>query len=539
MSKREQIIKVTAFVCIGCLCFLLLQSVMISKVNLRTMSALEEFQESDDKFDVLFIGSSHMAYGVSPMQIYEQSGISSYNLATEAQTIALSHAILLEAFSLQKPKVVVLDAANILGGERGHDLAWQVALDSLPISATKVEMAAEYEENLKTEKLMFNALVPFVQYHTRWKDLDKNDFVYCFDKGKSYTKGYMVRSLIMDSGYDTDEMNLIHAYVRENTQKREVNYLGEEIITENPICVNEISEHNVKYVRMIKNLCEQNGAKLLVTKIPAVNMPTIYLSAWTLERYLLTKQLCEENDIEYFDLLYESDLDLDWQQDSMDGGSHLNIKGARKATGVLMRYLVENYEIGVSMNRQFEEDMPIYKKIEEVALLGAETDFAKELEMYNNHSNNWVMLMTVKKNCSGYVSGEVQQRLYDMNLKIDLNAIVDQSYLAIIDDKQIKEEVYSNRKITRTYKDENDTIYSVTSAGYFSDQQGIFSINGKNYALNGEGINVIIYDKESGNIVDIFSIDTGNENPKISRDIGETCALVGIYEQYCSSRYGD
>lgn len=534
MNKNGRLMRGIVFVCIGFLLFVFLQKVTISKVNLFTMSALKEFQDSEDEFDVLFVGTSHMAYGVSPMRMYEQRGLSSYNLATEAQTIALSYSVLLRAFSFQKPKVVVLDASSLFAGETGHDAAWQTVLDSIPFSADKIKMAGEYEENLNIENGKFNMMIPMMQYHTRWKSLENKDFMYCFNKRKSYTKGYMMFSSVIDSGYDTEEMNRIHNYVIENTQEQRENYKGEVFIAENPIYANEISEHNIIYLLRIKELCEQNGAKLLVTKVPSVNMPTIYLAAWTSEKYLMTKQLCEENHIEYFDLLYESDVNIDWRQDSIDGGNHLNIKGAYKATNVLANYLVESGQVCSKRNTQFEEDMPIYKKIEEVALLGAETNFAQELELYNNHSSDWIMMMAVKKNCSGYVSDEVQREFYNMNLKVDLNEIVNQSYLAIIDDKQVKEELYSNRKVTHTYEDVNGITYSATSAGYFSDQQGLFTVDGKNYTLSGEGINVIIYDKESKNIVDRFWVDTGNENPQVSRNINETAGIVRQYEQYYS-----
>lgn len=537
MKRAKQMIKCILFISIGCVILFLTQKIMILNSNLLTKYAQEEFLNSDEQFDVVFLGSSHMAYGVSPMQIYEEKGISSYNLATEAQTLALSYTVLLRAFETQKPKVVVLDAASLFGGEAGREVVWRPVLDNTPFSLKKIEFAVEYENNTETKGGVLDAIIPMVRYHTRWKSLGKEDFEYSFKQGKSYTKGYMIRSFVFDSGVNIDTMNQINEYIKNDRQERYVNYQNEETIVENPLFINIISDHNIEYLEKIRNLCEQNNAELLVTKIPVVNMPMTYMSSWTMERYLMTQQICEQHNIKYFDLLYESDINLDLRQDSIDGGNHLNIKGASKVSDVLGRYLAENMQIEASENKQFEADMPVYKKIQQIALLESETDFGEWLELFDVYSDNWIMMIAVKKNCAGFVSEEVQQNLFNMNLKVNLNDIVNQSYIAIIDDKDVKEEMYSNRKIIYTYKDDGGRVYNISSAGYFTDLQCNFAVNDKQYAISEDGINIMVYDKKSANIIDKFSINTSMEKAQIQRNIDETAGLLCAYEQYYSDTY--
>lgn len=537
MNRKQQMIKSIFFVCIGCVIFSLIQKIFILNSNPLTKSAQEEFLNSDEQFDVVFLGSSHMAYGVSPMQIYEGKGISSYNLATEAQTIALSYTVLSRAFETQEPKVVVLDASSLFGGEVGHEVAWRPVLDTTPFSLKKIEWAFEYEKNTQIEGGVLDAIVPMIRYHTRWKSLGKEDFIYSFYQGQSYTKGYMLRGSAIDSGVGVDEMNQINDFIYNDRQERRVNYKNEEAINDNPLFINAISDYNIKYLTKIKDLCEQHNAKLLVTKIPVVNMPMTYMSSWTRERYWMTKQICEEHNIEYFDLLYESDINLDLRQDTIDGGNHLNIRGACKASDVLGRYLAEGMQIEASKNDQFEADMPVYKKMRQIAIMGSETDFLEWLKLFDSYSENWIMVMSVKKNCAGFISDEVQQKLFDMNLKVHLNDIVNQSYVAVIDNKEVKEEIYSNKKIVFTYKNEDNIICNISSAGYFTDQECSIVINEKQYAVTDDGINVVVYDKESENIIDKFSINTSSENAKICRNINETAGLICLYEQYCSDTY--
>ena len=48
------------------------------------------YRKDKDRFDVLFLGTSKIKQGVFPMTLYNEYGISSYNLGTGDQTAALS-----------------------------------------------------------------------------------------------------------------------------------------------------------------------------------------------------------------------------------------------------------------------------------------------------------------------------------------------------------------------------------------------------------------------------------------------------------------
>lgn len=48
-------------------------------VNKWSHKQYDPFFENDQVFDVLFFGSSHVNYGVSPLDLYQNYGITSYN----------------------------------------------------------------------------------------------------------------------------------------------------------------------------------------------------------------------------------------------------------------------------------------------------------------------------------------------------------------------------------------------------------------------------------------------------------------------------
>ena len=52
--------------------------------------SVSEFWKHNYDIDVFFIGNSHMEYSASPMLIYEDYGLISYNIATSAQTPFIS-----------------------------------------------------------------------------------------------------------------------------------------------------------------------------------------------------------------------------------------------------------------------------------------------------------------------------------------------------------------------------------------------------------------------------------------------------------------
>lgn len=58
--------------------------------------------------DVLFFGSSVVAASADPFQLYNEYGISSYNLSVVSQTMSGTYFWVKEALQTQKPKVILL-----------------------------------------------------------------------------------------------------------------------------------------------------------------------------------------------------------------------------------------------------------------------------------------------------------------------------------------------------------------------------------------------------------------------------------------------
>ena len=104
----------------------------------------------DETVDVIFLGTSHMEYGVSPVLLYKNEGICSYNLSTSAQPIELSYYLLKQSLKSQHPQAIVMDVGALFRQtDYDYNFAWRYVFDCVVIclfSNHKVSHAMEQFE---------------------------------------------------------------------------------------------------------------------------------------------------------------------------------------------------------------------------------------------------------------------------------------------------------------------------------------------------------------------------------------------------------
>ena len=90
---------------------LLLCALLTGATRLLRMKESEEqigpFLQSAQEYDVLFAGDSQVYYGIAPLEIYRDYGITSYNLGVVNSTLAMTYWTVMNALDYAKPKVVV------------------------------------------------------------------------------------------------------------------------------------------------------------------------------------------------------------------------------------------------------------------------------------------------------------------------------------------------------------------------------------------------------------------------------------------------
>lgn len=260
--------------------YLLIPKDNTAAAGMEEASANGILGEKANTIDVIVLGDSESFAAISPMQIWESTGYTSYVCGTSSQKLTYSTTMLKRALQKQKPKIVILETLAIYRKITLGD----IALNEL------------------------SNVFPVFRYHDRWKSVKPNDF------GKTISatwtnpnKGFMINKTIKPC------------------ESRD--YMAYKGVT------SEAATANFFYLNRIKKICDENGAELILLSTPSpVN--------WNDARHRGTQALAEKLGCSFIDLnLMNDQVKIDWSQDTRDAGDHLNNSGATKVTSFLSDYL--------------------------------------------------------------------------------------------------------------------------------------------------------------------------------------------------------
>ena len=239
-------------------------------------------REEPDSLDVIILGDSESYTSISPMELWRNYGYASYNFGQVGATLSDVKEAYRTITSKQQPKIVLLETNALYRGDTRND-----------------------EANNFITRTIYKVL-PVTKYHDNWK-------VPFQDRREGNYKGFTI-SHTVDPCENTDYMI--------PTDKEE----------------NIISDNN-KTLEEINDLCRKNNATLILYSAPS---PPNYNYA----KHNALSKLAKELGVEYIDLnLANDEMKIDYTTDTRDGGDHLNVYGAIKATGYIGRWLNERYEL--------------------------------------------------------------------------------------------------------------------------------------------------------------------------------------------------
>lgn len=154
-----------------------------------------------NSLDVLFLGTSHVREAFIPQKLYDNYGITSYNLGSSDQPPVLSYYWLKEALKTQHPKVVVFDVSIVLSYRASLPEAnVRKALDYMHLGMNKLEAfhALCKKDSQHSEKSYY---LPNIRYHNRWKELNEGDFL-LDDYISAYDKMGYAGTFVEDNSLD-------------------------------------------------------------------------------------------------------------------------------------------------------------------------------------------------------------------------------------------------------------------------------------------------------------------------------------------------
>ncbi len=243
--------------------------------------------EPANSMDVLFFGDSESYSAFSPQFLKKEYDYNSFVCGTPGQKICDSYVILKESFKTQKPKVVVLETNCLFRG-----LAQK-----------------------KNDDVVLNTLtehVPLFANHTRWKMVVRKMIPKSHTLRNSKQKGFVVRKSVQP--YKGG------AYMKKTTKRK------------------KIAKDIRQYLKKMQELCESNGATLLLVSTPSAKN-------WNYKKHNSVQHWADKNGVDYLDLNLDKEIGIDWKKDTKDGGDHLNYTGAKKVTHAMGEYFKTHYDL--------------------------------------------------------------------------------------------------------------------------------------------------------------------------------------------------
>lgn len=534
MKIWKRVVSAVVFFAIGLVLFLGIQDLLVPPDTYLTGRIIHGFEAlPDDTVDVLFVGSSHVADNISPMTIYEETGICGYSLATVGQTIDMSYYTLKRAFLTQHPSIVVQDVGTLYKSENENwAWTWLVLLNEQPLDELKLEMAKAYDAHWYSEGVL-PAMIPMIKYHSRWNQLTALDFKWR-DDGLYYSAGYDLFTSAIPAETDVDSFNALSEEVKARND-RPLLYHGVdgEVKTQDaaePLYEEEMSEIQLEYLKKIQVLCEENNATLILVKTPGIFYPVSTATAWTSVKSAAVKELAAQMDAPFYDLMYEYNT-VDFSTDSYDGGRHLNYSGARKVSKQIGEILKNTYGCPENRNETYDSMLADFKKVENVALLESERNFNAYIERLAQNKDHLTVLIAA---CSEYTQGMTEDDYSLLRDRLGLSLIADgaygDSYVAAIENGKVLYEGLSGREINYDMEVSGTPVH-LYSAGFASGRSCEITLGEDHYGSLGGGLHFVVLDNESGVVIDHVAFNTYQAEKPLVRT-GEIEAFNKYRRQY-------
>lgn len=436
------------------------------------------YKMKNDSVDVIFLGSSHVVNSMNPQKIYDDYGIRSYNLGNEQQSTLVSYYWLKEALKTQKPKVVVMDTLTLFEFQPNEKLnstesSVRLAIDPMHFSKNKLDAVKDIcsiDESQSLESYLFKNL----RYHTRWTELNEQDFLFPEMERHIGSKGFAgLRGTVVNEVYEPFQIGETSDY-------------GEML----PVMEN--------YLLKIVELCDAQGIELILVKTPAV--------VWWPQKNNTVSQFAQEHGIDFYDF---NDIDLynqinfDFYSDMADN-AHTNIWGSEKISGFIGEVLNQKYSFGGVNDEQYEISKLNYQfDIQDYSL-----SFVQRLDEYLQLTNceRYLVLIVSKDDIKGAVSPEVKACFNAVGLEFPVSE--DSSYCAVIDSNKVVYEQASDGAITYNgYMKDNKVEYKLTSGNRITGGDGSIYVGDKKESLGRGGLNFVVYDKITRKVVDAAYFD--------------------------------
>ena len=317
------IVKIIAVVIAFVLLTLLFRPKYIEKnIDGRIMA---EYYREKSPVDVIFVGSSTVHSGISPMTLYSEYGMTAYTRSNSSQVVPISYAVIEDSIKRNKPELVVMDVGFIYQADDYVDEgSSRKSMDDFKWSKYKSDCIKAIMD--PTENYI-DYVFPILRFHSRWNDLSAEDFKYLLYKPTVTYNGQLLQ--FSEDGVSKEF----------NPYKLDAGIIA--------------TERTMSYMQKIVDTCKANDVQLLFIKLPLIE------GNWNADIEKQVADFAKANGVNYINYIEQFDA-IGLRPEMFGDGQHMNSVGAEVFTKHLGNYIINNYS--VSDRRNDDSVKKIYDK---------------------------------------------------------------------------------------------------------------------------------------------------------------------------------
>ena len=423
-------------------------------------SSIEQLKNTGDNLiDVVFVGTSHVYCGIYPSVMWEEHGISAFNMSVSGQDRYSAYHDMQELVKTQSPKAVFVDL-YFLSFTEGIEGNVHRNMLCLPTSTNSYGLLKDYfgTEDEESRKKVKDYVLRWPVVHTRHRELGKYDYLH-FEEN-DYFRGEKIF-------YETSPVSLDEIRMGSDT-------------------VGELTDDEIELLDKFVKMSEDNGFTLYFTMLPCCVDESAQQKINAAEVY------AREKGIEFLDFRRGGLLELDPNTDFIDN-AHLNAKGAVKLSSYLGNYASMNVELE---DHRGDENYHIW---DEDARYHYRSDFVNHLSTAGSLDE----FAELASGSSGYTYIISREFTYDESKKDYANAL-ELIGMAESDFAEGGTWIYKEGSLSKLFvNDSGEEVqyplskYDVLSLRFNGDyQQENVMIGKEDYSNKGFYLGITVYDNE-------------------------------------------
>lgn len=475
---KRNYIKIIGFLLLLALCGVGLARVLCFKYSSGIQQMEQFYNERRNSIDVLCLGSSHTFVNINTKTLWEQFGISSYDLCGSVQPLWNTFYYLKEALEYQNPKVVVLDVYCATLNVEYIDHS-RIIKNTFGISSILNRINAIWKSSPKSQRLHYWLAYP--TYHRRYENILKADFSPQYDPPQDVKVGgaFNDKVLSFSKGF----------LLFTRTNKQSVN----NILTPKTIA---LSNKNEEYLRKIIGMCKERNIPLLLVVTPYAGDNT------NDEGYYATVQgIATETGVPFVNFNHLRDeIGMDFSTDATDV-AHLNYRGSDKFSRYLGKYLKSHYDLP---DHRGEDGYVSYYEMCRVLqwiISNQEVQDTKELATFldcvQKENDRYILIVGMQGNC--------QSLLQDVDICKKLEA------LGMTMENTIPNDVWvldAGRECFHAGTQKRFDWHMLIKDGFVHVTRDALrqpincNLNREQQSFVTQGLSVVVFDKELGRVID-------------------------------------